>query len=144
MYTRIALRPLKVSHSDVGEGGVEVNFEKNTIFPEHPVVKCFVLASLRLALCSIQRYSEHLFRRHLYNCSVSARGRTRTCPAETRRPRRSPTSPARPSSRWLVHTHTQRTPCLPSVIYRTSHIPCSIGSKKSLQLIGQELWDTLY
>ena len=32
------LRALKVSYSDdVGEGGVAVNCEKNTIFPEHPV-----------------------------------------------------------------------------------------------------------
>ena len=31
-------RALKVSYSDdVGEGGVAVNREKNTIFPEHPV-----------------------------------------------------------------------------------------------------------
>ena len=37
LYTRIALRALKVSYSDVGEGGVVVNCEKNTIFPEHPV-----------------------------------------------------------------------------------------------------------
>ena len=29
---------LKVSYSDVGEGGVAVNCEKNTIFPEHPVL----------------------------------------------------------------------------------------------------------
>ena len=29
---------MKVSYSDVGEGGVAVNCEKNTIFPEHPVV----------------------------------------------------------------------------------------------------------
>ena len=28
---------LKVSYSDVGEVGVAVNCEKNTIFPEHPV-----------------------------------------------------------------------------------------------------------
>ena len=28
---------LKVSYSDVGEGGVAVNCEKNIIFPEHPV-----------------------------------------------------------------------------------------------------------
>ena len=27
----------RVSYSDVGEGGVAVNCEKNTIFPEHPV-----------------------------------------------------------------------------------------------------------
>ena len=33
----IALRALKVSYSDVGEGGVAVKCEKNTIFPEHPV-----------------------------------------------------------------------------------------------------------
>ena len=31
------LRALKVSYSNVGEGGVAVNCEKNTIFPEHPV-----------------------------------------------------------------------------------------------------------
>ena len=30
MDTRIALRALVVSYSDVGEGGVAVNFEKNT------------------------------------------------------------------------------------------------------------------
>ena len=40
LYTRIALRALKASYSDVGEGGVAVSCEKNTIFPEHPV--CFV------------------------------------------------------------------------------------------------------
>ena len=28
---------LKVSYSDVGEGGLAVNCEKNTFFPEHPV-----------------------------------------------------------------------------------------------------------
>ena len=28
---------MKVSYSDVGEGEVAVNCEKNTIFPEHPV-----------------------------------------------------------------------------------------------------------
>ena len=33
----LALRALKVSYSDVGEGGVALNWEKNTIFPEHPV-----------------------------------------------------------------------------------------------------------
>ena len=27
----------EVSYSDEGEGGVAVNCEKNTIFPEHPV-----------------------------------------------------------------------------------------------------------
>ena len=38
LYTRIALRALNVSCSDVGEGGVAANCEKkNTIFPEHPV-----------------------------------------------------------------------------------------------------------
>ena len=37
VYNRIALRALKVSNSDVGEVGVEVNCDKNTIFPEHPV-----------------------------------------------------------------------------------------------------------
>ena len=31
------MRPLKFTYSDVGEGGVTVNCEKNTIFPEHPV-----------------------------------------------------------------------------------------------------------
>ena len=31
------MRALKVSYSDVGEGGVAVNYEKNTFFPEHPV-----------------------------------------------------------------------------------------------------------
>ena len=36
-YTRIALRALKVPYSDVGDGGVAVNCEKKTIFPEHPV-----------------------------------------------------------------------------------------------------------
>ena len=30
VYTRIALRALKVSYSDVGEGGVAVNCEKKT------------------------------------------------------------------------------------------------------------------
>ena len=35
LYTGIAVRALKVSYSDVGEGGVA---EKNTIFPEHPVI----------------------------------------------------------------------------------------------------------
>ena len=33
------MRALKVSYSDEGEGGVAVNREKNTIFPEHPVLK---------------------------------------------------------------------------------------------------------
>ena len=37
MYTCIALRALKVSYSDVGEGGFAVNCKKNTIFPEQPV-----------------------------------------------------------------------------------------------------------
>ena len=37
MYTRIALRALKVFYSDVGEGGDAVNCEKNTICNEHPV-----------------------------------------------------------------------------------------------------------
>ena len=32
MYIRIALRSLKVPYSDVGEEGVAVNYEKNTIF----------------------------------------------------------------------------------------------------------------
>ena len=36
MYSRIALSALKVSYSDVGEGGVAVNCEKKTIFPEQP------------------------------------------------------------------------------------------------------------
>ena len=32
------MRALKVSYGDVGDyGGVAVNCEKNTIFPEHPV-----------------------------------------------------------------------------------------------------------
>ena len=39
LCSHIALRALKVSYSDVGEGGVGVNCEKNTIFPEHPVEK---------------------------------------------------------------------------------------------------------
>ena len=33
------LRALKVSYSDVGEGGVAVNCEKNTILPENSVLK---------------------------------------------------------------------------------------------------------
>ena len=33
----IGLRAFEVSYSDVGEGGVAVNVEKNTIFPEHSV-----------------------------------------------------------------------------------------------------------
>ena len=32
MYIRIALRSLKVPYSDVGDEGVAVNYEKNTIF----------------------------------------------------------------------------------------------------------------
>ena len=32
LYTRIALRALKVSYSDVGEGGVAVNCEKTQFF----------------------------------------------------------------------------------------------------------------
>ena len=32
------VKSLKVSYSDVDEGGVAVDCEKNTIFPEHPVV----------------------------------------------------------------------------------------------------------
>ena len=32
-----ALTALKISYSDVGEGGVALNCKKNTIFPEHPV-----------------------------------------------------------------------------------------------------------
>ena len=31
------MRALKVFYSYIGEGGVAVNCEKNTIFPEHPV-----------------------------------------------------------------------------------------------------------
>ena len=42
LYTRIALRALKVSYSDVGEEGVTVNCEKSTIFPEHPVWAGFI------------------------------------------------------------------------------------------------------
>ena len=38
--SRIALRALKIFYSDVGEGGVAVNCEKNTIFAEHPVYSC--------------------------------------------------------------------------------------------------------
>ena len=38
LWIRIALRALRVSYSNVGEGGVTVNCEKNTIFPEHPVL----------------------------------------------------------------------------------------------------------
>ena len=38
LYTRIVLRALKVFYSDLGEGGVAVNCEKNTFFPEHPVL----------------------------------------------------------------------------------------------------------
>ena len=45
MYTRIALRALEVSYRDVGEGGVAMNCEKNTIFPEHPVPKAKVIIS---------------------------------------------------------------------------------------------------
>ena len=41
------LRALKVSYSDVGEGGVALHCEKNTIFPEHPVLNFEVLFSLR-------------------------------------------------------------------------------------------------
>ena len=37
----MALRTLKVSYSDVGEGGVAMNCEKNTFFPEHPVLYFF-------------------------------------------------------------------------------------------------------
>ena len=36
MHTRIVLRALKVSYSNVDEGGVAVNCEKNTIFLDHP------------------------------------------------------------------------------------------------------------
>ena len=36
-FTHIAFGALKVSYSDVGEGGVAVNCEKNAIFPKHPV-----------------------------------------------------------------------------------------------------------
>ena len=36
-YTHTVLTALKLSYSDVGEGGVAVNCETNTIFPEHPV-----------------------------------------------------------------------------------------------------------
>ena len=43
MYTRIVLRALKVSYSYIGEGGVAMNCEKNTIFPEHPVIKTGIL-----------------------------------------------------------------------------------------------------
>ena len=32
LYTRIALRALKVSYSDVGEGGIAVNCEKKQVF----------------------------------------------------------------------------------------------------------------
>ena len=31
------MRAFQVCYSDVGEGGVAVNCEKKTIFPEHPV-----------------------------------------------------------------------------------------------------------
>ena len=37
LYTSIALRALKVSYSDEGEGGVAVNCKKKPIFPKHPV-----------------------------------------------------------------------------------------------------------
>ena len=37
VYNRIALGALRVSNSDLGEVGVEVNCDKNTIFPGHPV-----------------------------------------------------------------------------------------------------------
>ena len=37
----LPLRALKVSYSDSGEGGVAVNCEKNSIFPEHPVGSSF-------------------------------------------------------------------------------------------------------
>ena len=33
------VRTLKVSYSDVGKGRVAENCEKNTIFPEHPVLE---------------------------------------------------------------------------------------------------------
>ena len=33
-----------VSYSDVGEGGVAVNCEQNTIFPEHPIVGGFKIS----------------------------------------------------------------------------------------------------
>ena len=35
---KFALKALKVTYSDVGEGGISVNCKKNTIFPEHPRV----------------------------------------------------------------------------------------------------------
>ena len=40
---RNALRALKISYSDVGEGGVAVYCEKNTIFPEQPVVSSLLI-----------------------------------------------------------------------------------------------------
>ena len=61
---------LKVSLSDVGEGGVAVNCGKNTIFPEHPIVqpvgnenlvyvkfrRAFLGAhNLSLTLCALKR-----------------------------------------------------------------------------------------
>ena len=47
MYTRIAWRDLKVSFSDVGEGRVAVNCEKNTIIPEHSVPKQYIAGLAR-------------------------------------------------------------------------------------------------
>ena len=38
LYTRIALRALKVSFSNVGEEGGSSELWKKSIFPEHPVV----------------------------------------------------------------------------------------------------------
>ena len=43
VHHRIVLRALKVSYSDVGEGGVAVKCENNTIFPEHPVLVLDIL-----------------------------------------------------------------------------------------------------
>ena len=46
LYSCIALRALKVSYSDVGEGGVAVNCEKTQFFSEHPVHALRVIEKL--------------------------------------------------------------------------------------------------
>ena len=57
------LRAIKVSYSDVGEGGVAVNCERKTVFPEHPVVYADVL------YCTLCIKSLLL---SLYNLGISA------------------------------------------------------------------------
>ena len=50
--TRIALRDLKVSYNDVGDGGVAVNCEKKTFFLNTLYVLPLFLLSRRLMLVS--------------------------------------------------------------------------------------------